>query len=79
MVDYTKAFNTIEWDYIDHVLDVCDFGDKISSLIELSRFKSISKIEQNGNFSDSIQLSSYVFVLCAEISSHVIRACYQRR
>ena len=81
MVDFTKAFNTMEWNYIDHVLDLCDFGDKISSWIKLSRFKSMSKIEHYGNFSDFIQLSagrSHLTVHRCALWWDII-TCYQRR
>ena len=83
IVDYAKAFDTIEWKYIDEVFKIFDFGPVFSNWIKLLRNNSRSKIEQNGYFSNSISLSRgcrqgdpispYVFVLCAEILSHVIR------
>ena len=54
-------------------------------MIKLFQKNSTSRVEQNGHLSDSIvlsrscrqgdPLSPYVFVLCAEILSHVIREC----
>ena len=83
IVDYAKAFDTIEWKFIDEVLKIFEFGDEFSKWIKLLRNGSESKIEQNGFFSNKIELSRgcrqgdpispYVFVLCAEILSHVIR------
>ena len=83
IVDYSKAFDTIEWGFIDEVLKNFGFGPNFSHWIELLRENSRSKIERNGFFSDHISLSRgchqgdpispYVFVLCAEILSHVVR------
>ena len=83
IVDYAKAFDTIEWKFIDEVFKIFGFGPNFSNWIKLLRKNSRSKIEQNGFFSDHISLSRgcrqgdpispYVFVLCAEILSHVIR------
>ena len=83
IVDYAKAFDTIEWKFIDEVLKIFGFGIGFSNWIKLLRNKSESRIEQNGFFSENVELSRgcrqgdpispYVFVLCAEILSHVIR------
>ena len=83
IVDYAKAFDTIEWKFIDEVLKIFGFGINFSNWIKLLRNKSESRIEQNGFFSSNVKLSRgcrqgdpispYVFVLCAEILSHVIR------
>ena len=85
ILDFSKAFDTIEWSFIKEVLQIFNFGDNFASMIQLFQKNSTSRVEQNGHLSDSIALvrgcrqgdplSLYVFVLCAEILSHVIREC----
>ena len=83
VVDYSKAFDTIEWNYIDQCLNLFNFGDNLISWVKLLCSKSISRVEQNGHYTDIFELSRgcrqgdpispYIFVLCAEFLAHVIR------
>ena len=83
VVDYAKAFDTIEWTFIDQCLHLFNFGDVITKWVQILRLNSISRVEQNGHFTQNIEfsrgcrqgdpISPYIFVLCAEILSHVIR------
>ena len=83
IVDYAKAFDTIEWPFIEYSLRRFGFGDFIINSVKLLQKKSFSKIEQNGCFSRKIHLSRgcrqgdpispYLFVICAELLFHVIR------
>ena len=83
MVDYSKAFDTIEWSYVDQCLNRFNFGDKLISWVQLLHSKSISRVEQNGHFTSIFELSRgcrqgdpispYIFVLCAEFLAQVIR------
>ena len=83
IVDYAKAFDTVEWDFIEFCLNLFGFGDFIIESVKLLQNGSFSRIEQNGYFSGKINLSRgcrqgdpispYLFVICAEVLSHVIR------
>ena len=83
VVDYAKAFDTIEWNYVDQCLCLFNFGEGLINWSKLLRTNSVSRVEQNGHFTGNIELSRgcrqgdpvspYIFVLCAELLSHVIR------
>ena len=83
IVDYAKAFDTIEWPFIEFSLKKFGFGEFIINSVKLLQKDSFSRIEQNGFFSRKINLSRgcrqgdpispYLFVICAELLSHVIR------
>ena len=85
IIDYAKAFDTIEWNFINYCLDIFGFGDFIKESVKLLQFSSFSRVEQNGHLSEKIHLtrgcrqgdpiSPYLFVICAEVLSHVIREC----
>ena len=85
IIDYAKAFDTIEWDFINHCLQLFGYGPFIQKTIKLLQYNSFSRVEQNGHLSEKIQLSRgcrqgdpispYLFVICAEVLSHVIREC----
>ena len=85
IIDYSKAFNTIEWNFINTCLKKLNFGDNLLNMVKLLQKASFSKIEQNGYFSQEIMLgrgrrqgdpiSPYLFVLSAEILSTVVREC----
>ena len=83
VVDYSKAFDTIEWRYVDQCLDISILVKKIISWIQLLRTRLIWRVEQNGHFTDIFELSRgcrhgdsispYICVLCAEFLAHLIR------
>ena len=85
IVDYAKAFDTIEWGFIDHCLGQFGFSSFIRKAVKLLQTNSFSRVEQNGYLSEKIPLSKggrqghpispHLFVICAEVLSHVIREC----
>ena len=85
ILDFAKAFDTIEWSFINKVFEFLNFGNKFCSALKLLQTDSFSRVEQNGLLSDKILLSRgcrqgdpispYIFVVCAEVLSHVLREC----
>ena len=82
IIDYAKAFDTIKWDFITHCLKNFGYGSFIIKTIKLLQHNSYSRVEQNGHLSEKIHLSRghrqgdpispYLFVICAELLSHVM-------
>ena len=89
ILDFAKAFDTIEWTFINRVFKFLNFVENFCRALKLLQYESFSKIEQNGHLSDRICLSRgcrqgdpispYIFVLCAEVLSHVLRECPEVR
>ena len=57
ILDFAKAFDTIEWSFISRVFKFINFGENFCKSIELLQFKSFSRVEQNGFLSDKINLA----------------------
>ena len=83
LVDFEKAFDTLDWNFIQTVFEMSNYGEKILNWIKILQNGSRSMVSQNGFFSESIKLergcrqgdpvSPYIFVICAEILGIAIR------
>ena len=57
VLDFAKAFDTIEWSYIYSCMEMFGYGDKSITMVKLLHNESTSVVENNGNFSNNIPLS----------------------
>ena len=82
-IDFEKAFDTLEWTFIEKTLKYYNFGDSLTSWIKLFYTDISSSIQNNGWTSDFFSLfrgvhqgcplSPYLFMLCAEILGAAVR------
>ena len=77
ILDFFKAFDTIEWPFIEDVFKIFYFGEDFINMIKLFQKNSTSRVEQNGHLSEPIvlargfrqgdPLSPYLCTLCGDI------------
>ena len=82
-LDFQKAFDTIEWNFMHKVLEKLNFGNDLISWIEILYQNANVVIKNNGYISKKIFLerglrqgcpiSSILFILCVEILAMHIR------
>ena len=82
-VDFQQAFDSVSWKFIAKTLDYFNVGPSFKKSIKTFQNGSESCILQNGHMSDYFCLqrggrqgdpiSPYLFILCAEVLSHMIR------
>ena len=83
MLDFTKAFDTLQWDFMFESLKYFNFGPSFIRWIETIYHKPEACIKNNGYISDWFEISrgirqgcpvsALIFVLCVEILAVKIR------
>lgn len=83
LVDFEKAFDTVEWSYLNRVLNIFGFEDSFKSWVKIL-YTDISSCIINDGFTSIVlnigrevrqgcPLSPYLFLLCVEILAIAIR------
>ena len=83
LIDFEKAFDTVSWKFIEHVLKNFNFGKDIQKWVHLFQNNIFSVVNQGGNISENVnihrgcrqgdQISLYIFILCVEVLANHIR------
>ncbi len=82
-IDFEKAFDSLNWKFLDNVLQYYNFGNKFRSYIGVIYNDITSGVTNNGHVSEFFKLergvrqgcplSAYLFILAVEILAHKVR------
>ena len=75
LVDFEKAFDTLNWQYIQTVFELSNYGEKIQNWIKILQNGSESVASQNGFFSEPINLERG----CRQGDPVTLHFCYMCR
>ncbi|GFR58218.1 reverse transcriptase-like protein [Elysia marginata] len=83
LIDFEKAFNSIEWSFIEKSLHFFNFGHDIAKWVKLFNTHIKSRIVVNNTVSDWFNItrscrqgdpiSPYLFLIAGEVLAHMIR------
>ena len=81
--DFSKAFDNLDWDYLDKILKYFNFGDSFQKWIKLFNTDVSAVVNVNGWFTPYMNIekgarqgdpiAAYLFILCVELLSFKVR------